>query len=196
MPFSKKTQHCARRVIVILTLLSLPCPLAFGQASTNHAKTGKSVTPTLPPENQDTLFDADLQARSDQPQAVSSEGREGKLIDSGDGNVRGPRIRGRLRWSNFEKVGDRLCEMNLAGIIETEDGAQIKFESKGFALLTKPPTWETAGTMRFTTTDKRYAWLNGLLANWHGNYDPGKSHGTLHASATPSGNMGLSHENR
>lgn len=172
MLYGTRTSRFARLGWLIL-LFSL-CQLTLGQGLPASAPS---------PETQAALFDADLQARSDLPQVVPSEGREGKLIDSGDGSVRGPRIRGKIRWSNFEKVGEHLCEMNLAGIIETEDGARINFESKGFALLIAPPTWKTAGTMRFTTTDRRYAWLNGLLANWQGNYDPGKEHGTLHAFA-------------
>lgn len=178
-----------KQIRVCLGVLSLlVCPLGIGQIST--AKSVKPL-PASSAESQNVLFDADLQARPNLPQVVPTEGHDGKLIDSGDGTIRGSRIHGKLRWSNFEKVGDHLCEMNLAGIIETEDGAQIHFESKGFALLTKPPTWNTAGTMRFTTQDKRYAWLNGMLANWQGSYDPDKEHGTLRAFGASAVGVGL-----
>jgi hypothetical protein len=133
------------------------------------------------------LFDAELQARSDMPPAVATEGREGKLVGNGDGTVRGPRIRGKLRWSNFEKVGESVCEMNLTGVIDTEDGARIDFDSRGYALLANPPKWDTAGAMRFATTDKRYEWLNGALANWQGNFDPATLRANLRAFTTAEG---------
>jgi hypothetical protein len=185
MSFVSNKQYCVCLGVLSLFLVG---PLGIGQTSTTHGKTMKVPAP----KNQGALFDADLQARSDVPQVVPTEGHEGTLVGSGDGTVRGSRIRGKLRWSNFEKVGPRLCEMNLAGIIETEDGAHIHFESKGFAHLTNPPTWNTAGTMRFTTEDKRYAWLNELFANWQGNYDASKEHGALHAFSASVGNMGSS----
>ena len=71
--------------------------------------------------------------------------------------------------------------MNLAGIIETEDGARISFESNGYALLAAPPRWDTAGAMRFETKDARYAWLNDVLASWQGKFDPATFRGTLRA---------------
>ena len=81
-----------------------------------------------------------------------------------------------------------MSEMNLAGVIETEDGARIEFDSRGYALPANSPKWDTAGTMRFVTKDKRYEWLNGALASWHGNFDPATFRATLRAFTTSSSN--------
>ena len=57
-------------------------------------------------------------------------------------------------------------------MIETDDGAHIRFDSHGFAL---PPrvgaTWTVAAAVRFTTDDQRYAWLQSMPATWQGEFD-------------------------
>lgn len=168
----------------LFILLVLLYRLVYGQTTDGEkaARPSAGLTKTMP-GIQDPLFEADLQGQPDVPQAVPTEGHDGKLVGNGNGTIRGPRVKGTLRWSNFEKPGENLCEMNLAGIITTEDGASIKFESKGYALLSKPPKWETAGGMHFSTEDKRYEWLNQLLANWRGSYDPATSHARFSAFA-------------
>jgi hypothetical protein len=133
----------------------------------------------------DLLFQAELQEHSKMPAVVAIAGREGKLVGSGDGNIRGSRIHGRVRWSNFEKVGEEFCQMNLAGYIETDDGARVDFDSTGYAVLVNPPKWNTAGTMRFTTKDKRYDWLNGKLSNWRGSFDSVSLHAVMQAFTIP-----------
>ena len=75
--------------------------------------------------------------------------------------------------------------MNLAGYIETDDGARVDFDSTGYAVLVNPPKWNTAGTMRFTTKDKRYDWLNGKLSNWRGSFDSVSLHAVMQAFTIP-----------
>jgi len=130
-------------------------------------------------ENPGFSFKVELQQRSEMKSVVSPEGRDGKLVGSGDGSMLGPKVRGKLHWSNFEKVGETACQMNLVGYIETDDGARVDFESTGYALLANPPKWNTAGTMRFSTKDKRYEWLNGKLSAWHGEFDPDSLHAVM-----------------
>ncbi len=120
------------------------------------------------------LFDAELQYRPEMAAVVSSEGRIGKLIGSGDGTLEGQRIQGTLRWTLFEKQGDNLCETNLAGVIKTNDGAQIQFDAKGYALRADknhPNKWSLASALHFDTDDERYQWLNTALAVYEGEFD-------------------------
>jgi hypothetical protein len=99
------------------------------------------------------LFDAELAYRTDMPPVVPAEGREGKLLGSGEGRAEGPRIRGRIRFSFYEEggpldpgfldapadaklaEGDYLCKTNPGGVIETDDGATDPVRRQGI----RPP---------------------------------------------------------
>jgi hypothetical protein len=168
-------------VLLLLSVWKLACaqPSAGNGEAAATPAAGNEAAMTIA-ANPDTLFEAVLQGRSDAQPAVPVAGRH-ELMGSGDGSLHGPRIRGKIRWSNFEKQGERVCEMNLAGVIETEDGAHITFDSQGYALLADPPQWDTAGAMRFETKDERYAWLNDVLASWQGKFDPATFSATLRA---------------
>jgi hypothetical protein len=109
------------------------------------------------------LFDAQLEYRTDFGPVVPAEGREGKLLGSGDGRADGPRIRGTVRFSFYEEgcpldpgfleapadatlaEGDYLCKTNPGGVIETDDGATIQFDAKGFALRLEGPGPDVEG---------------------------------------------------
>ncbi len=95
------------------------------------------------------------------------------LVGSGIGHVRGPQIRGTLRWSNFEQTFDYHCRLNVAGTIKTDDGVEIRFDSQGFAV---PPSgtgvWKVASAVRFVVEDARYRWLESAPATWQGEFDP------------------------
>jgi hypothetical protein len=75
------------------------------------------------------LFDAELHYRSEMVPVVATG--EGELIGSGDGTVRGPNLRGRIRWTLFEQPGELVCAMNPAVVLETDDGASIRIEGRG-----------------------------------------------------------------
>ena len=113
------------------------------------------------------LFDAELRYQDGMAPVLESDDR-GHLV----GRVEGPRIIGTLRWSNFEQVFADYCRLNVAGTIETDDGAQIRFDSQGFAL---PPTgagpWKVASAVRFAVDDPRYRWLVASPAVWEGEFD-------------------------
>jgi hypothetical protein len=117
------------------------------------------------------LFDAELRYQDGMAPVLESVDR-GHLVGSGTGRVQGPRISGTLRWSNFEQVFADHCRLNVAGTIETDDGAEIRFDSQGFAL---PPTgagpWKVASVVRFAVDDSRYRWLMASPAIWEGEFD-------------------------
>jgi len=132
------------------------------------------------------LFDAAVQFTSQSPAdaVVSPEGREGQYLGSGDGIATGDRVRGRVRWSFYsgdclypqirrgETVTDRthLCTLNPGGYIESDDGAQIAFDGKGYGMRS-PERYRVSMTMTFRSEDARYAWLNRLLGMMTGDFD-------------------------
>ena len=132
------------------------------------------------------LFDAAVQFTSESPAdaVVSPDGREGVYLGSGDGIATGERVSGRLRWSFYsgnclypqsrrgEAVSDRLnlCTLNPGGYLESDDGAHIAFDGKGYGLRS-PEHYRLSMTMTFRTDDARYAWLNRLLGVMAGDFD-------------------------
>ena len=132
------------------------------------------------------LFDAKLHYRHDLEPVVPSDGREGELIGSGDGIARGETLTGQLRWSMFAADcpyrpdggarsldHDHLCTTNPAFVLETDDGATIWFDAKGFGLrrATVEPRWVLTAALRFHTDDPHYAWLNRTFGVWEGVFD-------------------------
>jgi hypothetical protein len=119
------------------------------------------------------LFDAELRYQNGMAPVCQLDDR-GHLAGSGTGRAVGPRLRGTLRWSNFEQVFDDHCRLNVAGMIETDDGAHIRFDSVGFARRVEPApeaTWTVTAAVRFMTQDQRYRWLEPLPAVWAGEFD-------------------------
>jgi len=119
------------------------------------------------------LFDVDLQHEG--TVELSPDGpREGSLVGGGDGRVLGPRIRGRLRWSLYENSTEHGCTLQIPGEIITDDGARIRLEGQGHAIVPdegSPSKWRVGGAFRFRTDDTRYRWLNTILALWEGEFD-------------------------
>jgi len=120
------------------------------------------------------LFKLELQFQWEMPAVTPHEAGEGEYIGSGEGTAKGSRINGTVRWDLFEKREETLCRSNLTGMIETDDGAQIQFDSRGFFIKpdeTKPNKWITSASVYFYTADRRYEWLNTRLAIWEGEFD-------------------------
>src|SRR5207245_6266582 len=71
--------------------------------------------------------------------------------------------------------GQHLCKVSDGGVIETEDGARIAFDTRGYGLRGADPSfpkrWRLAMGVQFSTTDKRYEWLNTALGFWEGQFD-------------------------
>jgi hypothetical protein len=98
----------------------------------------------------------------------------GTLVGGGDGRLTGPRVRGTVRWSNYETTGlDQVCALQVPGIIQTHDGAEIGFEGREFAMpfADGSQQWRVAGVLRFKTVDSRYVWLNDTFALSSGTFD-------------------------
>ncbi len=137
----------------------------------------------------DRLFDAEAQHRPDMAPVVSAEGREGELIGSAEGKVKGEKIRGTIRVTFYSAEcvfpqvlaghpvdpGLHVCKENPGGFIETDDGGLIEIDGKGFGMRgfdpREPQRWRLMMGIRFATRDKRYGWLNGTLGLWEGIFD-------------------------
>ena len=63
--------------------------------------------------------------------------------------------------------------MNPVLAIVTGDGAEVRVEGRGYARRDRPgdSVWRVAATLLFATGDERYAWLDGRLAVWEGDFD-------------------------
>ena len=117
----------------------------------------------------ENIFVANLQYRPDMEAIVPTEGRDGELVGSAEGDVRG-QVNGKLRVSIFEKVGEDFCQMHPAGLIETDDGVSIPFDAKGFATRRTSFEWDIALALKFEATDARYEWLNSTVALLEGEF--------------------------
>ncbi len=155
---------------------------------------GKGETGLLTP-----LFEARLQYQSDIEVVVSAETREGELIGSGDGTVTGDLLSGQARWSMYAgncayvfvraglepPPGQHLCTVHPAGVIATDDGAEIWFDARGYGLRgadqSQPHLWVLTMAVQFTTTDQRYQWLNSTLGVAVSEFDERAGGGLWHA---------------
>ena len=98
----------------------------------------------------------------------------GTLVGGGDGTLTGPSIRGTVRWSNYETTGeDQVCALQVPGVIQTHDGAEIGFEGRELAMPLSEGSqqWRVGGVLRFKTDDRRYVWLNDTFALTSGTFD-------------------------
>ena len=138
-----------------------------------------------------SLFDAELHYTSTSPDAavVPSDDRDGVYLGSGIGTVRGESLEGQIRWSFFAAdctyllvlegrevpPGRHLCRANPGGFIETDDGATIGFDARGYGLRgfdpDRPHLWRLTMALQFKTDDERYAWLDGRLGVWEGEFN-------------------------
>lgn len=66
--------------------------------------------------------------------------------------------------------GLNLCTLNPGGYIESDDGARIAFDGKGYGLRS-PDRYRVSMTMAFRTEDARYGWLNRVLGVMTGDFD-------------------------
>src|SRR6266849_9275360 len=76
----------------------------------------------------------------------------GQLVGGGDGTLTGPRVRGTVRWSNYETTAeDLVCALQVPGVIQTHDGALIQFEGREFAMPISDGSKQgrVAGVLRF-----------------------------------------------
>jgi hypothetical protein len=142
------------------------------------------------------LFSAALQYRStsERDTVVPAYGRDGAYVGSGDGTIKGGRLRGTLNWSLWagdclypmvrkgQAVPDGLhiCTMNPTAFIQTEDGARIRFDGRGYGLR-QAGQYRVSLTLVFGTEDDRYAWLSKIPAVVEGEFDEKAGRGTWNA---------------
>ncbi len=135
------------------------------------------------------LFDIVLQYKKELAPLALSGNQTGKLLGSGDGQLKGEKLAGTVRWDIYEKggvvTGDSRCQTNITGIIEAEDGAQIHFDSTGYGFQAEPDRWTMVATLNFTTSDERYAWLRSVLGIWSGQFDTQTGQHRYQAFAPP-----------
>ncbi len=122
------------------------------------------------------LFDGEVQFKPDVAAIDSTAGRVGEYLASGTGRVKGPRITGDIRNDMFEGHEDNFCPANIKGVITTEDKAEIKFDLLGQNLAPEAPSpiWKLTGGVTFSTTDRRYEWVNKVIGTWEGLNEPNK----------------------
>lgn len=91
-------------------------------------------------------------------------GKFGDYLGRADGKISGPAINGTVMWDLFEIPGEKTCEANFQGTIETADGAAINFEILGFfSRNADDGNWRLASAIRFKTDAEQYLHLdNGL----------------------------------
>jgi len=134
----------------------------------------------------EALFKADLQYRSESESdaVVGTEGREGCLYRKWrwNGGWRPtsrnhplvPVVRELPLSRSAERAisarGRHLCTINPSGFIETQDGARIRFDGRGYGLR-NPEKYQTNLTLVFGTEDARYEWLTKVVAVMNGEFD-------------------------
>ncbi len=129
------------------------------------------------------LFEARLQYQSDMKVVVSAETREGELVGSGDGTVTGASLSGKVRWSMYAgncayvfvragllpPPGQHLCTVHPAGIIATDDGAEIWFDAKGYGgrlFALRPVSGTAAGCSTSVHAADRWSASSSASSAW------------------------------
>ncbi len=174
--------------IQMVNRASLTSLIAVAAATATEAGT-MAASPRRAGPALEHLFDAELVYRPGMEDVVPATDREGVLIGSGDGVVSGSKLRGKIRWSLYSSAclypavraglpappGQHLCKVNPGGVIETDDGAEIWFDANGYGLRgydpAEPSRYVLTMSLRFSTADSRYAWLNAVLGVWEGRFD-------------------------
>jgi hypothetical protein len=119
--------------------------------------------------------DVEMRYRPGMPPVGRPRDQPGEYLGSGDGTIIGPGLQGTIRWDLNEQVGRDACQMFFAGVVDTEEGSTISFETLGFGQVTDPATaparWTVTAAARSVTDDARYAWLTARPLTWLGEFD-------------------------
>lgn len=122
------------------------------------------------------LFDMELEYRQGMARVLTDRGKLGEYLGSGEGAVFGSNVNGIVLWDLFEEQGEFLCGSNLRGVIKTDDGAQISFDSIGYFMrpeIARPTEWVATASVNLRTDAPRYSWLNTVLVVLQGTFDMG-----------------------
>ena len=125
----------------------------------------------------------DGEYRYDPPPTVITPygGHEAVAFGGGHGQLTGERLGGATRWSNFpRRREDGTFLPRVTGVIDTDDGATVLYETTGVSL--PPPEGSTrrlvTSTVRFYADADAYRWLNAVVAVEEGVIDAAT--GVLH----------------
>ena len=101
------------------------------------------------------------------PCPEGESGSEGYYFFVAEGAVEG-RIAGRLQAANHPRSRvNKNALPNIQGAIETEDGATVIFDWRGFARPYPPGSRQIVVAASHVSGDQRYAWLNDVVCVRH-----------------------------
>lgn len=104
-------------------------------------------------------------------------GSEGHYFFVAEGTVEG-RLSGRMQGANHPRSRvDRTALPNIQGAIETEDGATVIFDWRGFARPYPAERRQIVVAATHVSGDERYAWLNDVVCVGTGEIRPRDSSG-------------------
>jgi hypothetical protein len=90
-------------------------------------------------------------------------GTEGQHFFIAEGRCRG-RISGRLRGANHpRRRTDRTFVPDFQGVIETDDGASLFFDYRGYGRAYPEGRRQIVGSATHLADDERYRWLNDVV---------------------------------
>lgn len=121
---------------------------------------------------------------------IPPDGRDGVHLSDGTGRATGE-LTGTMRFSMYtgdcpldpgylelpegqpRAEGDHICTVNPGAILQTDDGAVVELDLRGFGLRleTRAPMWSINGSLRMFTADERYASLTEGLYVFEGEFD-------------------------
>lgn len=148
------------------------------------------------------LFDFAWQVDPAMGAVIPSDGREGTHLSDGVGTASGY-LSGTMRFSMYtadcpldpgylelppgqpRATGDHICTVNPGAILQTEDGAAIELDFRGFGLRleSRAPVWSVNGSLRMYTTAVRYRHLAEQLHVFEGEFDEQSGTGTYRVLA-------------
>jgi hypothetical protein len=89
---------------------------------------------------------------------------EGQYFFLAEGRCEG-RISGRFRGANHPyRRGDGTLSPDFQGVIETDDGAEILFDYRGYGRAYPPGRRQIVTSATHLSEDERYRWLNDSLS--------------------------------
>lgn len=92
------------------------------------------------------------------------EGLEGQYFFLAEGRCEG-RINGSLRGANHpSRRSDGTFLPNFQGVIETDDGAEIYFDHRGYGRTYPPRRRQIVAIGTHLSEDERYRWINDCVA--------------------------------
>jgi hypothetical protein len=99
-------------------------------------------------------------------------GSEGHYLFIADGTAEG-RLQGRIRLVNHPRSRVDGCALpDIQGVIETEDGATVLLDLRGFARPYPEGRRQIVVSGHHTTDAEQYAWLNDVVCTGTGEIRP------------------------